>query len=228
VKTVALYLRVSTGEQTVENQRRELLTRRSRPFAPLSIASAAACRISWRSSASSTAPVDLYLDRQGLDTSTPAGKALFQMLGVFAEFERSIIQERITAGIARARAKAREAGGRSAGRSCRQSARPLYGLFWRPGRASGRPHGSSAPATRQWRRSPPRCARRNQIPRIGFRTGRALFGAPSRFWRWFRSPLVRPGGSAPSGQGQDRPGRALVRPAAYAAGELNASAPSPG
>ena len=110
MKTVALYLRVSTGEQTVENQRRELLTRLSRPFAPLSIASAAACRISWRSSASSTAPVDLYLDRQGLDTTTPAGKALFQMLGVFAEFERSIIQERITAGIARARAKGTRSG----------------------------------------------------------------------------------------------------------------------
>src|SRR5439155_24204914 len=37
------------------------------------------------------AGVDLYLDRQGLDTSTPAGKAMFQMLGVFAEFERSMI-----------------------------------------------------------------------------------------------------------------------------------------
>src|SRR6186713_942051 len=49
------------------------------------------------------AGVDLYLDRQGVDTSTPSGKALFQMLGVFAEFERSIIQERIRAGIARAR-----------------------------------------------------------------------------------------------------------------------------
>ena len=51
------------------------------------------------------ANVDLYLDRQGVDTSTPAGKAPFQMLGVFAEFERSIIQERIAAGIARARQK---------------------------------------------------------------------------------------------------------------------------
>src|SRR6516165_9562890 len=30
--------------------------------------------------------VDLYLHQQGLDTSTPAGKALFQMMGVFAEF----------------------------------------------------------------------------------------------------------------------------------------------
>jgi DNA invertase Pin-like site-specific DNA recombinase len=46
---------------------------------------------------------DLYLDRQAIDTTTPAGRALFQMLGVFAEFERSIIQERIHAGIARAR-----------------------------------------------------------------------------------------------------------------------------
>jgi DNA invertase Pin-like site-specific DNA recombinase len=48
--------------------------------------------------------VDLYLHQQGLDTSTPAGKALFQMMGVFAEFERSMIRERINAGLARARA----------------------------------------------------------------------------------------------------------------------------
>ena len=54
--------------------------------------------------------VDLYLDRQGVDTSTPAGKALFQMLGVFAEFERSIIQERIRAGITRARQKGTKSG----------------------------------------------------------------------------------------------------------------------
>src|SRR5260370_42499362 len=44
------------------------------------------------------AGVDLYLDRQAVDTTTPAGRALFQMLGVFAEFERSIIQERVQAG----------------------------------------------------------------------------------------------------------------------------------
>jgi DNA invertase Pin-like site-specific DNA recombinase len=46
---------------------------------------------------------DLYLEKQAVDTTTPAGRALFQMLGVFAEFERAIIQERIHAGIARAR-----------------------------------------------------------------------------------------------------------------------------
>ncbi len=49
------------------------------------------------------AGVDLYLDRQGIDTTTPAGKALFQMMGVFAEFERTMIQERIHAGLARAK-----------------------------------------------------------------------------------------------------------------------------
>jgi DNA invertase Pin-like site-specific DNA recombinase len=49
------------------------------------------------------AGVDLYLHVQGLDTSTPAGKAMFQMLGVFAEFERSLIRERVMAGLARAR-----------------------------------------------------------------------------------------------------------------------------
>ena len=46
---------------------------------------------------------DLYLERQAVDTTTPAGHALFQMLGVFAEFERSIIQERVKAGMERAR-----------------------------------------------------------------------------------------------------------------------------
>jgi DNA invertase Pin-like site-specific DNA recombinase len=49
--------------------------------------------------------VDLFLHQQGLDTSTTAGKAMFQMLGVFAEFERGIITERINAGLARAREK---------------------------------------------------------------------------------------------------------------------------
>src|SRR5438477_2930936 len=150
-KTVALYLRVSTGEQTVENQRREL--------------TAAAVRRGWRvvtefcdhgiSGANGRdkrpafdrlhkaivrrqfdivaawsvdrlgrslqdlvgflgelrgAGVDLYLDRQGLDTGTPAGKAMFQMLGVFAEFERSMIVQRVRAGIAKARASGTKSG----------------------------------------------------------------------------------------------------------------------
>jgi DNA invertase Pin-like site-specific DNA recombinase len=48
--------------------------------------------------------VDLYLHQQGLDTSTPSGKAMFQMMGVFAEFERSMIRERVLAGMSRAAA----------------------------------------------------------------------------------------------------------------------------
>ena len=49
--------------------------------------------------------VDLYLHQQGIDTTTPGGKAMFQMMGVFAEFERSMLRERVNAGLARARAE---------------------------------------------------------------------------------------------------------------------------
>jgi DNA invertase Pin-like site-specific DNA recombinase len=56
--------------------------------------------------------VDLFLHQQGLDTSTTAGKAMFQMLGVFAEFERGIIRERVNAGLARARANGTKLGWR--------------------------------------------------------------------------------------------------------------------
>ena len=49
--------------------------------------------------------VDLYLHQQGIDTRTPAGKAMFQMMGVFAEFERAMIRERVDAGLKRARAE---------------------------------------------------------------------------------------------------------------------------
>jgi DNA invertase Pin-like site-specific DNA recombinase len=54
--------------------------------------------------------IDLYLHQQGIDTTTPAGKALFQMCGVFAEFERAMIQERVKAGLARARAQGKTLG----------------------------------------------------------------------------------------------------------------------
>jgi DNA invertase Pin-like site-specific DNA recombinase len=40
-----------------------------------------------------------------VDTSTPAGKALFQMMGVFAEFERAMIRERVKSGLERAKAQ---------------------------------------------------------------------------------------------------------------------------
>jgi DNA invertase Pin-like site-specific DNA recombinase len=47
--------------------------------------------------------VDLFLHQQGLDTSAPSGRAMFQMMGVFAEFERAMIRERVLAGLARAK-----------------------------------------------------------------------------------------------------------------------------
>ena len=40
---------------------------------------------------------------QALDTSTPSGKAMFQMLGVFSEFERSMISQRVKSSLARLR-----------------------------------------------------------------------------------------------------------------------------
>ena len=56
------------------------------------------------------AGVGLYLDQQALDTSTPAGKAMFQMAGVFAEFERAMIQARVKAGMDRARLAGKHVG----------------------------------------------------------------------------------------------------------------------
>jgi DNA invertase Pin-like site-specific DNA recombinase len=54
--------------------------------------------------------IDLYLHQQGLDTSTPAGCAMFQMLGVFAEFERAMIRDRVCSGMARAKATGTKSG----------------------------------------------------------------------------------------------------------------------
>lgn len=53
---------------------------------------------------------DLFLHKQGLDTSTPAGRAMFGMLSVFSEFERALIQERVRSGLARARANGKRLG----------------------------------------------------------------------------------------------------------------------
>jgi len=54
--------------------------------------------------------VHLYLHQQGIDTTTPSGMAMFQMLGVFAEFERSMIKERVKAGLKRARSEGKTLG----------------------------------------------------------------------------------------------------------------------
>ena len=143
-KRVGLYLRVSSGEQTIETQRMGLVAaceargwriveefedkgisgakgREKRPGFDRLLRAATTRKIDVVAARSVDrlgrslqdlvgflgelhgAGVDLYLDRPGVDTSTPAGKALFQMLGLFAEFERSIIQERVKAGMERAR-----------------------------------------------------------------------------------------------------------------------------
>ncbi|MGE0854417.1 MAG: recombinase family protein [Hyphomicrobiaceae bacterium] len=143
-KRVALYLRVSTGEQTTRNQRRELEAvaerhgweiaaifedagisgakgRKDRPGLDGMLKAVARREVdlvmAWsvdrlgRSLVDLLATlqelhaknVDLYLHQQGLDTSTPSGRAMFQMMGVFSEFERSMIQQRVKAGLARAR-----------------------------------------------------------------------------------------------------------------------------
>jgi DNA invertase Pin-like site-specific DNA recombinase len=54
--------------------------------------------------------IDLYLHQQGIDTTTPAGKAMFQMCGVFAEFERAMIRKQVKAGLERARAQGKTLG----------------------------------------------------------------------------------------------------------------------
>jgi DNA invertase Pin-like site-specific DNA recombinase len=56
------------------------------------------------------AGIDIYLRQQAIDTTTPSGRALFQMLGVFAEFERGMIRERVQAGIDRARSAGKRLG----------------------------------------------------------------------------------------------------------------------
>ena len=54
--------------------------------------------------------VDLYLDQQSIDTTTPMGKLVFQVTGAFAEFERSMIKQRVRAGLRRAVAQGKVLG----------------------------------------------------------------------------------------------------------------------
>jgi DNA invertase Pin-like site-specific DNA recombinase len=56
--------------------------------------------------------IDLFLDQQNIDTTTPTGKLLYQITGAFAEFERSMIQSRVNLGLARARAQGKQLGRR--------------------------------------------------------------------------------------------------------------------
>ena len=54
--------------------------------------------------------IDLYLHQNGIDTSTSGGRALFHMIGIFSEFERSIISDRIKTALARVRSEGKKLG----------------------------------------------------------------------------------------------------------------------
>ena len=72
--------------------------------------------------------IDLYLHQQGIDTTTPSGKAMFQMMGVFAEFERSIIHERVMAGAGQGKGRRDTAGAAphvTAHQRCRRHCRAI-------------------------------------------------------------------------------------------------------
>jgi DNA invertase Pin-like site-specific DNA recombinase len=69
--------------------------------------------------------IDLFLHQQGLDTTTPGGKAMFQMMGVFAEFERSIIQEVSVPGLSAPRLKAKCLGAPGSHQSWKRESSPL-------------------------------------------------------------------------------------------------------
>ncbi|MCK1485084.1 recombinase family protein [Bradyrhizobium sp. 193] len=153
MKRVGIYLRVSTGGQNTENQRRELEAvaarsgwqvvglyedagisgakgRDKRPGFDWLLKDATARKVNMIAAWSvdrlgrslqdlvefltelQALGCDLYLHQQALDTSTPSGRAMFQMCGVFAEFERGMIRERVKAGLARASAKGTKLGRR--------------------------------------------------------------------------------------------------------------------
>jgi DNA invertase Pin-like site-specific DNA recombinase len=142
-KRAAIYVRVSTDKQTVENQLRQLRQiaerrgwqvveeyhdagisgakgRKDRPGLGIMLKDAQRHRfdvvMAWaidrlgRSlidllgtiQTLEACNVDLYLDQQAIDTTTPAGRLMFQVTGAFAEFERSMIRQRVHAGLKRA------------------------------------------------------------------------------------------------------------------------------
>ena len=160
-KRAAVYLRVSTDEQTTENQRRELEEVAARSgwtivevYEDAGISGAKGrdqrpafdrlCKdasrrkfdvvMAWSVDRLGRSlqdlvgfmnemrdlKVDLFLHKQALDTTTSNGRAMFQMLGVFGEFEREMIRDRVKAGMARAKAQTaqerRAAGKKAIGR----------------------------------------------------------------------------------------------------------------
>ena len=54
--------------------------------------------------------VGMYFHQQNIDSTTPSGRAMLQMAGVFAEFEREMLKERVLASHERARAEGKTIG----------------------------------------------------------------------------------------------------------------------
>ena len=77
--------------------------------------------------------INLFLHQSGIDTTTPSGKAMFQMMGVFAEFERSMISERVRSGLDRAKAQGKKLGRPAVPPVTAKKVRDLRkeGLSWR-------------------------------------------------------------------------------------------------
>src|SRR4051794_8758334 len=73
------------------------------------------------------AGVGLFLHQQGLDTTTASGRAMYGMMGVFAEYERAMIRERVNAGLARARAEGKRLGRPRVGADLERRVRELRG-----------------------------------------------------------------------------------------------------
>jgi putative DNA-invertase from lambdoid prophage Rac len=147
-KRVAIYARVSTADQTADNQLRVLRAwaesrghdvvgefvdvmsgrRESRPGldrmraacvrGEVQVVAAVALDRLGRSLINianlledfAALGIDLYLGREGIDTSTPTGRALLGMAAVFAQLERDINVERTKMGLARARAQGKRLG----------------------------------------------------------------------------------------------------------------------
>ncbi len=70
--------------------------------------------------------VDFASVTEGLDLSTPSGRAMAGMLGVFAEFERDILKERVKAGIAQAKKKGKLFGRPATARAKSQKVEELF------------------------------------------------------------------------------------------------------
>jgi DNA invertase Pin-like site-specific DNA recombinase len=70
---------------------------------------------------------ELYIHQSGLDTSTPSGRMMFQIIGVFSEFERTIIAERVKAGLSRAKLNGKKLGRPSISEGVKESIVELRG-----------------------------------------------------------------------------------------------------